>query len=207
MKKFKVDARGLDCPKPLLRTKTALEQEEFDTITVLVSTVPARENIIRFLKHSNLESVEWRELEDGEFSISAIRGEGSETEQSSPSAPAQENKQEASGKTVLIASSCMGTGKKELGKLLMKGYIYTLTQLDELPRCVIFMNTGVKLTLEGSESLEDLKVLEEKGVDLKVCGTCLDFLNVREQMKIGTISNMYDIASQLHSPGDVVSFS
>jgi selenium metabolism protein YedF len=214
MKNFKVDGRGLDCPKPLLRTKEALEQEDFDTITVLVGNVPARENVLRFLKHSEMEGIEWRDMGNDEYSISAIRGKegassasGKDDRPSGQSAAPAPRADEAAGKTVLIASSRMGMGKKELGSLLMKGYIYTLTQLDVPPRCIIFMNTGVKLTLQDSESLDDLRSLEEKGVKMLVCGTCLDFLNVRDQMKIGMISNMYEIASELHAPGELISFT
>lgn len=213
MKNYKVDARGLDCPKPLLRTKQALEKEEFDTITVLVGNVPARENVLRFLNHSGMEGVEWQELGKEEFSISAARGgeiappSPGKAEENSGKDPAAPKEGSASGKTVLIASARMGTGEKGLGSLLMKGYVYTLTQLDVPPRCVIFMNSGVKLSLQDSESLDDLKTLEEKGVKLLVCGTCLDFLNVREQMGVGVISNMYEIASELHAPGELISLT
>ncbi len=208
MKKFEIDARGLDCPKPLLRTKQALEQETFDTLNILVDNVPARENVLRFLKHSGMDGIEYRELGNDEFSISAVRTEESLAADAPLSCPSAEPmNREASGKTVLIASTRIGMGKKELGRLLMKGYIYTLAQLDVPPRCVIFMNTGVKLTLGDSESLDDLKSLDARGVKILVCGTCLDFLSVRDQMKIGVISNMYDIASELHAPGDVLNFT
>ena len=212
MKKFKVDARGLDCPKPLLRTKQALEQEDFETITVLVGNVPARENILRFLGHSGMKNIEWSELGNDEFSISAIRGEessASETDDKPAIKPVKLSPQssEAAGKTVLIASSRMGFGKEELGRLLLKGYVYTMTQLDIPPRCIVLMNEGVKLSLQDSESLEDLKSLVGKGVKLLVCGTCLDFLNVRDEMKVGVISNMYEIASELHAPGELISLT
>lgn len=215
MKKFKIDARGLDCPKPLLRTKEAIAREDFDVISVKVSNAAAKENILRFLGHSGFSSIEARELENGEYSISGIKGSAGEEaaeEGSAASAAPEKNATggeaaAAAGCTVLIASDRMGMGKKELGKLLLKGYVYTLTQLDTPPDCLIFMNTGVKLTLDDSDSLDDLKALEEKGTRLMVCGTCLDFLEVRSRMKIGLVSNMYDIAGELHGPAKVITLT
>jgi len=213
MKKFEIDARDLACPKPLLRTKQAIETEEFEMLTVLVSNVPARENVTRFLSHAGFQSVSSSGSEEsGEIRITAVRGDLKDSsDEPARSAPRQGMMPavtvHAGGKTVLVASDRIGMGKKELGRLLLKGYIYTLTQFDTPPRCLIFMNTGVKLTLDDSDSLEDLKILAEKGVEILVCGTCLDYLNVRERMMVGRISNMYEIAGMLHGNSGVISFT
>lgn len=209
MKKFEIDARELDCPKPLLRTKKALSDEQFDTLVVLVGNVPARENVCRFLTHSGF-SPQWEE-KSGSFIITVQR-DGKKTilpekktpEPSPSSTPGNNN---ASGKTVLITDTRIGSEEEELGRLLMKGYLYTLTQLEEFPASVIFMNSGVRLCLKDSENLDDLQTLEKNSVEILVCGTCLEFLNVREELGVGTISNMYEIASKLHSPEGVISFT
>jgi selenium metabolism protein YedF len=211
MKEYKLDARGLDCPKPLLRTKQVISDQKFDRLTVLVGNEPARENIMRFLKHMKFQDIHWETTGvEGEFSISSVPGLANqedsvpETEKAEipPIIPAT-----GGGNTVLIASERIGMGKKDLGGLLMKGYIYTLTQIEIPPAYLIFMNTGVNLTLDDSESLEDLRVLEGRGVSLLVCGTCLDYLNAGDRLQIGQISNMYEIAERLHSNTGVLTFT
>jgi selenium metabolism protein YedF len=205
MKKFEIDARELDCPKPLLRTRKALSEEQFDTLVILVGNVPARENVCRFLAHSGY-SPQWEE-KSGSFIITVQRN-GKNTilpEKKAPSSTPGSNG--VSGRTVLITDTRIGSEEEELGRLLMKGYLYTLTQLEELPASVIFMNSGIRLCLKDSENLDDLQLLEKNSVEILVCGTCLEFLNVREELAVGTISNMYEITSKLHGPEGVVSFT
>lgn len=98
---------------------------------------------------------------------------------------------------VVIASATMGEGDPELGRLLMKGYIYALTQLDTLPKTLLFYNGGAALTCEGSASLEDLKSLEAQGVQILTCGTCLNHYGLTEQLAVGGVTNMYDIVEKL----------
>ncbi|MDC7231832.1 MAG: sulfurtransferase-like selenium metabolism protein YedF [Spirochaetales bacterium] len=213
MKKFEIDARKLDCPKPLLRTKKALAEEDFNLLTVLVDNVPARENVCRFLKHSGF-TPQWSE-QDGDFLITVQREDSADSdaaagkpEKSAAEVTSPSPQAEApGGKTVLIASNRIGLGEKELGKLLLKGYLYTLTQLDEMPGTLIFMNSGVKTCLDDSDSLEDLRLLESRGVEILVCGTCLEFIGVRERLGVGRVSNMYEITSSLHGPAGVISFT
>lgn len=204
MKKFEIDARELDCPKPLLRTKKALSDEKFDTLIIYVGNVPARENVCRFLSHSGYTPL-WEE-KNGDFIITVQRDNKMPVHTESE-LPSTTDRAEARGKTVLITDTRIGSEEDELGRLLMKGYLYTLTQLEELPTSVIFMNSGVKLCLKDSANLDDIQTLEKNSVNILVCGTCLEFLNVREQLAVGTISNMYEISSKLHGPEGVVSFT
>ncbi len=211
MKKFEIDARELDCPKPLLRTKQAVTEEDFDVLVIRVGNVPARENVCRFLNHTGYSSVEWKE--EGSGFIITVQQKAGGSEASPSAAPESPGSDAAPGtpvqgaKTILIGSNCIGTHEEKLGALLMKGYIYTLTQLDSLPSKLVFMNTGVRLCLKGSESLEDLKSLEKKGVEILVCGTCLEYLNVREDQAVGKISNMYEIAGTLNDSTGLVSLT
>ncbi|WP_168203529.1 sulfurtransferase-like selenium metabolism protein YedF [Oceanispirochaeta crateris] len=212
MKEYKLDARGLACPKPLLRTKQVISDQVFDSLTVLVSNEAARENVLRFLNHIGFQDISWKAGEaEGEFSISSKPGEKSLPEKTNPESRGttipERNPEPASGKTVLIASTRIGLGDDDLGRLLMKGYIYTLTQLETPPSCLIFMNAGVTLALDDSESLEDIKILEGKGVHVLVCGTCLDFLKVGDRLQTGQISNMYEIAEKLHAPAGVLTLT
>ena len=111
----------------------------------------------------------------------------------------------ASGPTVFVFSSnIMGRGEDALGALLMKAFIHTATELDLLPDAMVFYNTGVKLVAADSETAADIKMLEEKGVKVLVCGTCINFFNLSGKTGAGTISNMYDILNMLNGAGRIV---
>ena len=205
MKKFTVDARNVPCPRPLLKTKEALEQEDFDQLEVLVDNEAARENVCRFLNKAGARNVKWEENpEETAWIISAEPGnferssDGTRKEiPVSAECPLPGKANLSSAKTIMIGTPELGRGDRELGKLLMKGFIYTLTQLENKPECLIFMNGGVTLACSGSESLNDLITLEKGGCRILVCGTCLDFLKLSDKRQIGTVSNMYEIAGEL----------
>lgn len=105
---------------------------------------------------------------------------------------------------VVISSDKMGSGNDELGKVLIKGCIFAITQLDELPKKMIFYNGGAKITCEGSDSLEDLKNLESQGVEIVTCGTCLDYYGMKDKLAVGTVTNMYDIVESMNNAGKIV---
>ena len=98
----------------------------------------------------------------------------------------------------------MGNGDDELGKILIKGFIYALSQMETHPDTILFYNGGAKLTTEDSESLEDLKKMEEEGVEILTCGTCLNFYGLTEKLRIGTVTNLYVIAEKMRNAGNVV---
>jgi selenium metabolism protein YedF len=108
-------------------------------------------------------------------------------------------------KTVVVLSSDrMGTGDDKLGQVLMKGFIYALTELEQLPKQIVLYNGGAKLSAKGSDSLEDLKLLESQGVEILTCGTCLNYYNLTEKLGVGTVTNMYTITEILLSAGKVI---
>ena len=98
---------------------------------------------------------------------------------------------------VYINSNLMGIGDEALGAILMRSFLKTLLDLKPLPLKLIFINTGVRLTTEGSEVIESVKALSDKGTEILSCGTCLDFYGLKEKLKVGIISNMFDIAQSL----------
>jgi selenium metabolism protein YedF len=109
------------------------------------------------------------------------------------------------GNTVIaISSDSMGEGSEELGKTLMKGFIYALNQLAELPNVVLFYNGGAYLTTEGSDSLEDIKNLEAQGVEILTCGTCLNYYGLTEKLQVGQATNMYSIVETLAGASKVI---
>lgn len=105
---------------------------------------------------------------------------------------------------VAVGSAEMGNGDPRLGRILMKSFLYSLTQLEELPQTVLFFNGGVRMTTEGSESIEDLKALEAQGVEILSCGTCLDFYGLKDKLLVGSVTNMYVIAQTMADAGNVV---
>ena len=111
----------------------------------------------------------------------------------------------ADNRVVVIRSSYMGEGSEELGKVLIKGFIYALSQQDNPPETMLFYNGGAKLTCEGSESLEDLKELKSRGVKIFTCGTCLNYYELSDKLAVGEVTNMYDIAEKMAGASLIVS--
>ena len=105
---------------------------------------------------------------------------------------------------IAVDSETMGRGSDELGKLLMKSFLFAVSQLPRLPRTVLFYNGGAKLTVEGSESLEDLRNMEAQGVEILTCGTCLNFYGLAEKLAVGGVTNMYAIVEALANAGKVI---
>ena len=98
----------------------------------------------------------------------------------------------------------MGNGEEQLGKILMKSFIFALTKQDQLPEIILCYNSGASLTCEDSDSLEDLKSLEAEGVKILTCGTCLDFYGLKEKLAVGGFTNMYEIVEIMESAGTIV---
>ena len=105
---------------------------------------------------------------------------------------------------VVISADHMGEGDEELGKVLIKGFIYALTEQDVLPQTILFYNGGAKLTCEESPTLEDLKSLEAQGVEILTCGTCLNHYGLTDKLQVGSVTNMYVIAEKMTQAGNIV---
>lgn len=108
-------------------------------------------------------------------------------------------------KRLLFLSDTLGTGDDALGGILMKNFIYSVARNDDAPSAVMFMNGAVRLVCEGSASVEDLRILAENGVAVKACGTCLDFLGLKDKVAVGEIGTMVDSVEALLGTDDVVS--
>jgi selenium metabolism protein YedF len=199
-----LDARGLACPEPVVRTKKALEEGGFESLNVIVDNVAARENVLRFASYSGC-AVSGVDEKDGVFTLHLEPGKAGASASPSQSAAAAVQPgsasclppEEAAGATVFLSSDRIGQGDEGLGALLMRGFIYALAESDLPPKRLVFMNSGVKLAVEGSESLENLRRLAEAGVEILACGTCLDFYKIKEKLAVGRVSNMYEIAGFL----------
>ncbi len=187
-----VDARGQACPKPVIMTKKELDNMKEGILTTIVDNEVAKENVSKLASSMGLSFVVDKTRED-EFYIHITKGDVKEdTNVCIPDT--------FKDMTIAFSSDTMGKGSDELGKILIKSFIYTVSESTPYPSTMIFYNSGVKLTCEGSEVLEDLIELEKEGVEIISCGTCLDFLNMKDKLKVGSISNMYTIYEKLKNP-------
>lgn len=193
-----VNALGLVCPKPVIMAKKALR--ESDAITIDVDNEMSCENLQKMAKVMGLRCQVSR---DG--NIFRLEMEKTQTQGLSAEAPAVEPEKtpENPGSYVLpesysvvVSSQYAGSGDDTLGNALMKSFIYTLTEADILPDCMIFYNGGVHLTCEGSPVLEDIQKLADAGVEVLSCGTCLNFYGLENQLRVGQVTNMYSIVEK-----------
>lgn len=176
----KVDAIGQVCPVPIIMTKNALKDIEEGQVEVSVDNRISLENLQKMSKEMGYDYTVEESGDIFKIVINKMR-ESVELRES------EENT------VVVIDSLHMGKGDVELGRILMKGFIYTLSEIEELPKTILFYNEGVKLAIEGAESLQDLKSLEERGVEILSCGTCLNFYGITEKLRVGSVTNMYTI--------------
>lgn len=192
---IEVDARGMGCPKPVIMTKNAIEEAGEDIIITIVDNDVAVENVKKLAKKLNF-NVEVKE-KDSDFYLSIFK-DGFCVE------AAKDTVNDIGDWAVLVCDDRMGAGAEELGKILIKGYFYALTESKPYPKAILFMNQGVNLTIEGSESLEHIKMLEDQGVEILSCGTCLDFYDLKSKLMVGSISNMYTIVEKMNEVTKVV---
>jgi selenium metabolism protein YedF len=186
-----LDLRGRPCPQPVVETRKALATN--DALVALVDNPASAENVKRMATSMGC-SVDIQQQGESLIHLTIQKGAG-ETCQTCETQP---------WVAVLISSDRFGEGDDELGRKLMKGFIKTLPELDQRPECVIFVNAGVHFVVTGSEVLEALKGLEKNGVQILACGTCLDHFRIKDQVAVGNVSNMLEIASTLASADRVV---
>lgn len=191
-----IDARGLACPQPVIATKKALEGITDGVVTILVDNMVSKENVVKFsTAHGCGVSVI---NQDGNFLVKISKG-APMPEQAVISEPV------AGGHTVYVMTQdTLGKGKDELGAVLMKGFIYTLLEIKPLPKAILFMNGGILLTIADSPVIENLKKLEQAGVEILSCGTCLDYFAVKDKLAVGGITNMYTIVEMMSAASKVI---
>ena len=207
MKKIKFDAMGDQCPIPVIKTKKALKEiTETTLVEVHVDNEIAVQNLSKMAKQKNLE-YKCEKLEEQHYIIKInAEAEGVSIQQK---APAENDKEicypdRKSNTVVVLSSNQMGNGSEELGQILMKGFIFALTELDELPSTVLLYNSGVKLSTEGSNSIEDLKTLQAQGVEILSCGTCLNYYDLTEKLQVGDVTNMYFILEKMAQADKII---
>ena len=166
----------------------------------MVDNETAVQNLEKFAKSSNL-LFNFEKKSDKEFDVFITKTKDYSLSNPKDFCDVIDN----SNVVLSISKNFMGDGSEELGKILIKGFIYTVSEYENLPKTIIFFNSGVKLTTEGSECIDDLKKLQAKGVKIVSCGTCLDYYGLKEKLLVGEVTNMYTIYETLYKSSKVIS--
>lgn len=194
-----LDARGLTCPLPVINTKKELEGVNIgENIEVIVDNEIAVQNLTKFANVQGFP-VSSSKVSDDEFHVNISKGEKAVEEEKVICEPDKKD-----NFVIVISSDKMGEGNEVLGHKLLKAFIFAVTKQDKLPKTMLFYNMGAHMTCEGSEVLEDLKLLESEGVEIMTCGTCLDFYGIKEKLCVGTVTNMYDIAETMEKASKII---
>ena len=198
-----VNALGDACPIPVVKTIKALASlGGAGTVETLVDNEVAVENLRRLAAEKGCE-VSVSQAAEKEWHVvltasDAVSIEVAEADSVQCSVPSKKNL------VVQVGSDAMGAGSDELGRGLMKAFIYAVTQQDELPSTMLFYNGGAHLTCEGSACLDDLKALSQQGVEILTCGTCLNHYGIADKLAVGEVTNMYVIVQKLEQASSIV---
>lgn len=188
-----VDALGKACPMPVILAKKEIDAGN-TSFVVAVDNEVAVQNLQRLAESQGYQAQV--QTKDGNFHVS-FTGEGA-------SAACCEETAKPKNWALFVGKDFIGDGSEELGTSLMTMFFYTLAESNDVPRYILFMNSGVKLPVENDQVVEHLKALQEKGSEILVCGTCLKFFGIADNLKIGTVSNMYDISERMHLADKVI---
>lgn len=191
MKKYEFNAKGMACPLPVIETKKLLE--EYEVVETTVDNLIATQNLAKLAEQMNYD-IDTKKISDEEY-IVTISDKGIKEVKVINTLD--------DSYVVVINKSIMGHGSEELGKKLMKSFIYTLTEQEILPKKIIFYNGGALLVDKTrSHVLKELQELEENGVEIMCCGACIDYYKV--ELAVGNSSNMYFIVEDMRTANRVV---
>ena len=199
-----VDTNGQKCPVPIIETRKALRASQVgETFVIITDNKTAFSNISRFLGDNKIKFSVSEEKGTWTFNITNEIGEfvaypaEDYCETAQPEIP-------SGNYTIVISSELMGQGDDELGRKLMKSFFVALSCLDSMPSSVMFYNSGVKLAVDESPVIEILHEIEKKGVEILICGTCVDHFNIGDKISVGRISDMYIITQKLSETGNII---
>jgi len=203
MKNLKVvDARNLSCPQPVILARQAIN--ECNEVIVIVDNDTALENVKRLALKMHC-TVKMKKKQGGDYELRLLKKICRSRQ------AAREriiSRQDTTGDTepfiIVLSADKMGRGNDELGGVLMKAFIHTIGEQENKPSAMILYNTAVQLAVEDSDVLDDLKKLTEGGVEIMVCGTCLNYFNIKDQLAVGVVSNMYDIVEMMSRAGKLI---
>ncbi|MDO4679980.1 MAG: sulfurtransferase-like selenium metabolism protein YedF [Aerococcus sp.] len=193
----KVDVLGKACPIPVIEAKKALRED--NEVEVLVDNEISVQNLEKMAKQLQYD-YSHEKGEAGHYQVSIKKGEHAHG-----TSPAMQGQVVSSDEYIVqIDSNKMGSGDEQLGKNLMKSFLYALSEQDVLPTTILFYNSGAFLTTKDSDSLEDLKKMEEAGVVIATCGLCADYYDLTDEIAVGSVTNMYAIIETLRQANRIV---
>ena len=199
-----LDVRGEQCPIPVVKATRALEKMQRGVLEVHVDNEMAVQNLLRMASGRKL-AAEHTQQDQAHYIVTITVGEADAAacQEDCGCAP-MENFDLVSDTVVAIDTDAMGRGSKKLGRTLLKGFVYALSQLPQPPQCILMYNGGVHLAVEGSDSLQDLQDMERRGTEILVCGTCLNYYELQDQLAVGSVTNMYSIVEKLNAAKKVI---
>lgn len=200
-----LDVRGKLCPEPLIITKKAIKNGNVgDSFTVILDNDTACQNLEKYLLEMGVKFNSG--TDGGVFKI--VFTLGAEPQKEVAIEPFCDVTVVAkSDYVVVLASHSMGQdedGGSSLGKILMRGFINSLAQQDRLPKTIIMYNSGVLCAAAEADTVDALKELLDVGVDILLCGVCVDYYGIKESMQVGRISNMFEITKILSETSKVI---
>lgn len=199
-----IDVKGKQCPMPLIETKKALkEAADKESIKILIDNPTSVKNVTHYLSDNQISFVEQK---SGEVIELIVNKNGEDLEDTDETAYCTTDIPQPENYIVLMAKDRIGEGSDELGEALAGAMINTLKSMNPLPDKIIFMNSGINFVITGSNVLDDLKELADRGVELITCGTCLDYFGKMDELKVGRVSNMLDILESMKTAGKVLNF-
>lgn len=204
---MKIDARGKACPLPVIEAKNTLKtMENSQTLLVIVDNFIAVQNLQKMSEQLKFKC-DYNTIDKSHYEVSIHKTDDitkNTQEIVYEDCTIEELSNTRKNTIVVIDSDTMGNGDEKLGKALMKAFIYSVTELDTLPSQVIMYNRGAFLSTTNKDTVADLKLLNEKGVEIKTCGTCLNFYGLEEDLKIGVATNMYDIVQSMNDATNII---
>lgn len=195
---IKIDVKGLACPAPVIQTKSILEKEHPEAINVIVDNEAASQNVGRFLQSQHYKVS--LEKQGDDFHVRGVRNPN----ETSEPAPLSQPKADCRKILIMIGSDKIGSGDDELGEKLMISFLKTLNEMGSDLWRLVFVNNGVKLTIENAPVLNELKQLEKSGTHILVCGTCLNHFHLLAQKRVGQTTNMLDIITSMQLADKVI---
>ncbi len=187
-----IDCKGLNCPIPVVNTKKYFDNLKSGVGVTIVDNEVAKNNIVKFAQGNGF-TYEVEVKEGNLFYITITKGEA---KVEAINLASKNNKEKF---TIVIGSDKLGNGDDELGVALMKSYLFALSEAEVIPDNLLFLNGGVKLVVEGALTLDSIKRLKERGVNIQSCGLCLDFYGLKENIAVGEITNMYAIIEMMNN--------
>lgn len=195
-----IDTKGKLCPEPLILAKRGIQQSVAgETIQIVTDNESACTNLMAYLSELKVPVQLSSEGSEHTFSFTVPESLGEMPDTDAYCSPAADR-----GYVVAIKSENMGMGDDALGKILMRAFVNSLLAADRLPTAILLYNSGVKIAVRGTDTADSLAQLEERGIAIFACGTCVDYYEIKDQLAAGMISNMYTMTKYLSEAGHVV---